>query len=304
VTAVPNMNDATRQKYAIPPLPGYLRGEANLYAWMVTLNDEYTAQPDQARYQEALVHEGVHFMHAITTSYVYLKACSFFKEIQEIRRKIISTPDPIKLPAPIESRISAILATMAQKSIRLTTPSIPGVSALDLMEGTAVLVASHTCEPHLNYKAFMEMLGEKYSSQRQYCDAYLLADHYLGESSFDLFPVLSFLSLCTEDPGLSFCRYIELVGKSGLLNVRMRLYASDVLHLGQQNGIECVTAVEASIENEHPILKPYIEQYRAEKRKFPLIEFGSRPYEWRHLDVHRLMTPLVINFKPQFCSGI
>lgn len=303
-------------KYVLPPIDETMRGDTNLFGWIVTINlphvpdifdgsssgDATAEVPLEYRdYASTRTHEGIHFIQALTSSYIYRNACLLWEEIKSCIEQVKSLPKgtSVTLPIQLNSKIHSLLTNMRRKSTNLSTPTISGISPLDIIEGAAVYITSRIHQPHLKYEDFGRELENNYGDKihRVYTDAYLLTEWYLGKSTFDIFSVICYLSLCSYDPGDTFCKYVRALGRSGVIREYERLSSQDIINVGLHYGIkELKTAPqEIEISGEHPVLFPYIKNIiDSFQVGFPFVEFASRPYESNDIEIFRIMSPPLI----------
>jgi len=254
-----------------------MKGDISLFSWVATINipdmaneettkagSENELPPDQREFALTLTHESIHFIQALSTSYMYRSSCLLWSEVQKVVREIqqLSPSTILTLPFQMNTSIGIMLDQMRAKKGHLSAPNISGISATDLIEGAAVYIAQRMHEPTLNNREYLQLLEAQYSkgNLRVYSDAYRLAEWYLGDDIFDIFSVICFLALCSEEPGATFCKYIQVLGRSGILYTHKRLTVHDLAHLGAIAGItEPITAPqEINVSGVHPILFRYI----------------------------------------------
>src|SRR5687768_11796599 len=114
-----------------------MKGDINLFGWMVTVNlpDRLSGTGTdgfhdalQHDFDVNLTHESIHFIQALSTGYVFGKACSLWDEVLRVVHEVKQIPvgQPIPLPLRVDSDILTILEEMRIKSNELTTPDIEG----------------------------------------------------------------------------------------------------------------------------------------------------------------------------------
>jgi hypothetical protein len=303
-------------RYARPILDEGVPGLTSLFSWMVTIDqpdvhDAYSngstssaEDPVPTEYQEfsmLLTHEQLHFMQAITTSYLYRLACRAFAEVQAAVAHVKNLPKGhVKLPISLQWRLPDMLDDMRVKSTELSTPEIPGISALDLMEGSAVYVGQRMQRTGMTNKSYLNYLATSFGAARmgQYSDAYHLAEWYLGDDVFEVFSAICYLALCTEEPGEVFCRYIRALGKSGILNETKKPSTQQIVDIGWTYGIRTVTSSYTEMEkgSRHPILTAHMLSFMANfPEGFPFLEFAARPYEFHDGNIFlNVMAPMTL----------
>ena len=74
-----------------------------------------------------------------------------------------------------------------------------GLTVRSIIESAAMLIQKRIHLPRLTPKEDLQMLHYKYV-EGEYREAYEVAVRYLGEVAFNLYPLLSYLSLCTSEP--------------------------------------------------------------------------------------------------------
>jgi hypothetical protein len=209
-------------------------------------------------------------------------------------------PDaPLRIPVPGMEGIARKFAALSVKSNILVTPGIEGISALDVMEGAAVLVAYRSHLPAIDYVSLLQRLSDEFGdASSPYCDALRLADWFLGEDVFEVFSAVCYLSLCSSDPGRTFCRSIEVLGKSGLLRRNKRPPFRELALLMRTSDVGQLrtAAEEIGRSGEHPILTPYLAQLMHECPHERLVEFAARPYEFHDAEVFDYVTPPLVRF--------
>jgi hypothetical protein len=306
-------------RYELPPLSEGTKGEINWFGWMLTVNFpdmserfeekqglrlESEVPLDYLDFSSTITHEGIHFIQALTASYMYRSACHLWHRVQEVIQKVRLFPSDtvITLPLQIESSIGSLLTQMRTKSSTLSTPDVLGVSALDVMEGATVFITHRMQLENMNNHGYLQRIEEQYSvgNLRTYSDAYRLAEWYLGDDIFDIFSVICFLALCSEEPGEMFCHYVRAIGRSGILHDHKRLTVQEIIDLGIAFGVTELKTTVQEINTSglwHPILFPHVKKVVENLPKgFNLVEFAARPYECEDVEIFRLMRPPLLRF--------
>lgn len=298
------------------PLEVGVKGDSNLFGFVVTLNFEHGLLKDSPTYDgsrestvpenvrdhhSTLTHEGIHFFHALSTSYLYRLATDLFKEVAHCRSLVRAIPasTAIRLPLTGMEGLGRKFAALGVKVTALSCPQIPGISALDIIEGAAVYISYRFHLRDMGHDGLLERLRAAYGSgSSPYCDAFRLADWYLGEDLFEVFSPMCFLALCSADPGLTYCRSIEILGKSGILHYNKHPSFDEVVATVSAAGIdEFRTAFEEiEISGQHPILTPYINQLSREFHDFPFKEFFARPYEFNDSNWFEYLVPPLVRY--------
>lgn len=298
------------------PLADGVLGDTNLFGFVVTLNfthellknsgsyagNQEVNVPQQVRdHHSTFTHQGIHFFHAMSTSYLYRFAVVLWKEVQRSRDLVRGIPrgTTIRLPLLGTKLLGEMFAAMRIKSNALSCPQIPGVSAHDVIESAAVFISYRMHLPDMDHGSLMNRLDATFGSGLSpYCDAFRLGDWYLGEDLFEVFSPICFLALCSVDPGLTYCRSIETLGKSGILRRNKHPSFREIVSLMSATGIsEFRTAPEEiDISGKHPILTPYILQLMRERPDLQFAEFGARPYESDDSDLFEYLVPPLVRY--------
>jgi hypothetical protein len=296
------------------PLQAGIYGETNLFGFIVTVNfskkpldSKFEGQleshvPEEVRSTNlTLTHEGVHFLHAMSTSYLYLLAVNLWNEIPRFTKYIKAMPvdQPIFIPSPALEQLRDLFSRLPAKSSVLSTPEIAGISPLDIIEGAAVFISDRMTLPDINHQQFLDRLARNYGTlPGVYCAAYRLADWYLGEDAFEVFSPLCFVALCTADPALTYCRLIQTLGRSGLLRRNKHPSVQEILGVADPADIKAARTApeEIAVSGTHPVLTPYIEQFMEEHSEIAFAEFAARPYEFDDLNLFNYTTPPIVRF--------
>lgn len=298
------------------PLDSGIRGDTNLFGFVVTLNFNHELLSDSPSYagvreadvpeiirdhHMALTHEGIHFFHAMSTSYLYRLAVSLWREVQSCRTELRSMPvgTPIRLPVRGMERLGKMFADLGVKSTAVSCPEISGISALDVIEGAAVFISHRMHLPDIDHAGFLNRLNTLYGSGTSpYCDAYRLADWFLGDDLFDVFAPMCFLALCSVDPGLAYCRAVEIIGKSGILRRGRHPSFREIVDLAGATDIGDVRSAPDVIDDggPHPILTAYIHQLIRERPNLPFDEFAARPYESGDAELFKYLVPPMVRY--------
>ena len=287
--------------YARRMLDEGVPGITSLFSWIVTVDQPSKLSAlsggsasgpsdlvpiEYLEFAALLTHEQLHFMQAITTSYLYRVACRAFDEIRTVLAYVKKLPNGREeLPLQIESSLPGLLDSMKAKSKELTTPEVAGISALDLLEASAVFVGQRMHWPEMTNKRYLQYLAESFGAAGigQYSDAYRLAEWYLGDDVFEVFSAICYLALCTEEPGEVFCQYIRALGKSGILTETKRPSIQQIVDIGGAYGIRSLTTAytEMAEGRRHPILTAHMLAFMATMPEdFAFLEFAARPYEF------------------------
>jgi hypothetical protein len=307
----------TEQRYQKPPIEPELRGIADLFGWMLAINFEREllekhssplprpADAVPASFKAAadtLTHETIHFIQALTCGYLYRVACSLFDEVCRVIQQVDRfQPDTtIVLPLQTHSEIPQLFKKLERKTGDLHTKDIPGISPRDLLEGAAYFITERKHCPDLTPPAFLDRLKRQcsFGSLRMYSDAYFLAEFFLGEAAFDVFSAISYIALCSDDPGLAFTGCIRLLGTSGILTSIPRPSAKDLIIRCFAGGMEPIGIPFDIAESgrRHPILTPYLVALRAKFTLLNLVEFAARPYEKDKREIWQFLVPPVTRF--------
>jgi hypothetical protein len=307
-------------RYRLPPLREGIKGEINWFGWMLTVNFpdmsgqfeekqrshlESQVPRDYLDFSTTITHEGIHFIQALTASYIYRSACRLWHGVQEVIQKVRLFPSDavITLPLQIESSIGSMLNQMRTKSRNLSTPDVPGVSPLDVIEGATVFITHRMHLENMNNLGYLQRIKEQYSvgNLRTYSDAYRLAEWYLGDDIFDIFSVICFLALCSQEPGQMFCRYVRAIGRSGILHDHKRLTVQEIIDSGIAFGVTELRTTVQEIDTSglwHPILFPYVKKVVENlPDRFNFVEFAARPYECDDVKIFRLIRPPLLRFE-------
>jgi hypothetical protein len=307
----------TPEKDAAEPRPAPLdhgvRGDTNLFGFIVTVNYPSTELspdvqglleheiPDVIRdSRSTITHEGIHFLHAAMSSFMYRNAARLWSELQRCVKLAKQFPvgDPITLRSAAE-RFNLIFAEFDRESRALRTDQIAGLSPRHIIEGAAVYLADRMHVPDIRHSDFLHRLATTYGDGRShYADAYRLGAHFLGESLFEIFSPLCLLSLCTSKPANTFCRGILAIQKSGILRTNHRPSAQEIGAIAVEHGIKGIRTAPQELKDgvEHPILGPYILEYLAQPEDVPFLEFAARPYERDLSTLTKFFTPPLFRF--------
>jgi hypothetical protein len=153
--------------------------------------------------------------------------------------------------------------------------------------------------PDIDHLGFLNRLDAFYGSEPSpYCDAFRLGDWYLGDDLFEVFSPLCFAALCSANPGVTYCRSIEMLGRSGIFRRNRHPSFREISEIIRTPDIgDLRTAPEEfSISGTHPILTPYIRQLLQEQSDLHFTEFAARPYESHDLELFKYLTPPLVRF--------
>jgi hypothetical protein len=301
-------SDETAKKPRPDPLGQGVRGDTNLFGFVVTINyprPELWADfegmlehdiPDTLRDTfTTATHESIHFLHAATSSFIYQKAAKLWSELKYCVKlaKELPAASPISLRACAD-RFHNIFADFDRESRALRTDQIVGVSPRHIIEGAAVFLTDRIHLPNMRHDDFLHRLSNAYGGGRSYyADAYRLGAHYLGEALFEIFSPLCLLALCTPKPAYTYCRAIEAIGKSGILRVNSKPSAQEIAAIAVEHGIRGIRTAPEEVQDgtEHPILTPYILAYLRQPQDVPFLEFAARPYEREMASLTKFFIP-------------
>lgn len=173
-------------------------------------------------YEETITHEMFHLFQICTAGYLYYFATLSLKEIYpliipyltDILKLLQETPGGSVRTVGHSDLWQLLVNTPPQpsKSLKMHFQSIdqPGNSNItirEIVEGAAYLVQKQTHSINLTTEGFSKLLD--YVPGNEYVSAYRLAESILGLHTFDLFNVVSFVSLCFQQPQMVFAPLCE-----------------------------------------------------------------------------------------------
>lgn len=309
------------------PLDESQWGETNLFGFIVTVNYEMetlteilkakdaerlSREPDVPEdirnYLSTLSHEVIHFIHSVATSYMYRQAIRMWGEVRRCRNHVRDLPNgqPIHLPLVGVKGISETLADFGRKSTLLSAPPIEGITAYDVLEGAAVFISHRMHLPDMGHDDYLGRLVQMFGdASSPYCNAYRLGAEFFGEDFFEVFSPLCFFALCSADPGSTYCRSLQAIGKSGFLRRNRRPSVREIGEIVAASGVGRLRTAAEELQNklQHPILTPYMLQITRNPANPPIVEFAARPYAYENVDLFELFMPPIVRHRGVLSVG-
>lgn len=262
--------------------------------WLIITKEDFTTiddalnavksmkDPPNKRTLDAVLavrHETIHFLHSISTSFLFLYSCNYLHACLDVIKLIRN--DKIDLDKIPQSGYQAFLEELRQALV--SSDSEGKIRTIDVIEGSAVL-CSYRGFLQGNHLDFLGHLAEYHQNQKQYTNAYIYLTNLIGELAFTLFSPICYLSLQGDNPGQSFVLITKNVTKA-LNDYSIEEIEFDpltfILEVSSMVEEGCFPNVVKNIKREgrftHPILDPYIERIIKE-RNIRLADFFARPY--------------------------
>jgi hypothetical protein len=296
-----------------PPLNEAQRGDTNLFGFVVTVNysggalggPSFSGTPEEQIPKElkdqfsTYSHEAVHFIHALSTAYMYKLAMSLVRELQKCTREVRAVPQDKKILIPF-APMASLLQLYETLDARSTLPGMPedtGVSARAVLEGAAVFITWRMHLRGIHHDALLARLEEDYGSgSSPYSRTYRFGASRLGENIFDVFSAICFLALCTDDPGRTYLSAIDLLVRHRFLERNPRPALSELKTFLTKEGLVGIRSIreEVSRSGQHPIIAPYLQKILSRYPEFPFTECIARPYECTDSEFFQLVLPPVV----------
>jgi hypothetical protein len=232
----------------------------------------------------AVRHETIHFLHSISTSFLFSYSCNYLHACIDVIKLIRN--DKIDLEKIPHSGYQGFLGELRQTML---SSDVEGkIRTIDIIEGAAVLCSYRGLlqGQHLD---FLKHLQEYHQNQKQYTNAYLYLTDLIGELAFTLFSPICYVSLQGDNPGQNFVLISRNVVKAlNDFSIEEIVYdpLTFVLEVSDMSEEGCFPNVVKNIKREglftHPILDPYIERIIIEE-KIRLADFFARPYVYEQV---------------------
>ncbi|KPL04173.1 MAG: hypothetical protein AMJ73_04505 [candidate division Zixibacteria bacterium SM1_73] len=279
---------------------GIIRVNRNYEQWEAICLRKKNRAPtmDDKILLETITHETTHFLQISTTGFLYSFAIELFGQV----RKCV--PAPITDFSGITSSPPKLISKQICSTLdRLDVAGAEGVTIRSIVESGAFLVQKRTHWPNLTAEGFGKMLDRECPAP-EYRLAYDVSMRYLGKEAFDCYPIIAYLSLCTDSPPDAFVILCKDTVSRGLrigegLDVPPFLELLNIIVTAY--GFKLIGTSAEAAENlpRHPIYTQMVIQLNnlCEQSGFSVTNFMAAPYRITEMLAIESVRPMLFNKK-------
>lgn len=191
--------------------------------------------------------------------------------------------------------------------LRLDVLGPDDVTALSIVESSAFMAQKRTHHPGLSRHEYAQMLETRCPGP-EYRRAYDVAVKYLGDDAFDLFPLLSSLSLCSRRPEQIFSSFCEQVSKeNGPSGAYLAVPGHSEVSINLNGFVKVLNAISADLIGsaaqaaanlpEHPIYTDIVNQINLLSRDgaVSLDRYMIAPHDIQERLFEESLRPMIFN---------
>ncbi len=251
-------------------------------------------------YEETITHEFFHCAQICAAGYPHHYAASVTKELFPVLYPYLlafsSHTDLEEAVARLAEAPPSIPHQAVALLDRLDEPGSDGITPRAIVESAAYLVQKRTHQGDLDAPGYGHMLH--FAPAPEYRSTFLVAESILGARAFELFPALSFLSLCflrPQDVFTNLCRAARRL-PDGDARGLMRI-AEEISRAHRWLGTSFNYSKDFSNGSFNPFYRSYARTLVGIGRwkRVDLVALMSTPHEWITEFRRRLKMPVILN---------
>jgi hypothetical protein len=246
---------------------------------------------------ETVTHETIHFLQIATTSFLYGFAVRLF----EIVKSAIQFPVrhvselPTRATPPIALKLRAHFAA-------LDAAGPENLTVRSLAEGQAMLAQLRTHWRGMNAGEFLRRLTTS-GLPPEYSRAYVFAHKILGDATFESYPLVSSMALCTAQPAAAFVALCEALRHRGIRTPPSEArdqYLQLVNELNQAGKIVLKGTSAEVLQDlpEHPVYTPMVHKLNEIAAVSSIIDYMTAPHRISETLAVAVARPAVYNAGP------